>query len=878
MTTSPIGLGTQRTFSGKSLQQIAFPLGGIGTGTVCLGGRGDLRDWEIFNRPAYGTHLPFTFFSLWAKPDGGASVARVLERRLMPPFVAGGGIPFDQMAGLPRLAEAEFCGAYPLAHMRFADGALPLQVELDAFNPFIPLDADDSGLPVAIFRWRLHNPLPVAVDATVAFSLLNAAGYDGESRLRGRSCSLFGGNLNEWVTEKGLAGLHMTGTATAGPGAGSLAVATSWPETTFALRWERAGWFDALQDFWDTLRANGRLPGDAAAAPSPDGETDVGTLGLVAHLAPGETVELPFILSWHFPNLTNYWNKEEEVKGRRLGNYYTTRFANAWDTARYTSANLKRLDAETIAYHDTLFESTLPAVVLDAASSQSAIIRTTTCLRTEDGRFHGFEGCNDNSGCCPMNCTHVWNYEQALAHLFPDLERTMRRTDYDTNTLPTGEQRFRTLLPITSGALWNYVPAADGQMGGILKLYREWQLSGDDAFLRALWPAAKQALEYAWQVWDKDRDGVMEGEQHNTYDVEFYGPNTFMGALYLGALRAAEEIARALGENASADEYRSIYQSGSKKLDRELWNGEFYVQKVRNPRPGDSIKDRYEGRHPPAIREGEDQPRYQYGPGCLADQMLGQWFAHVVGLGYLLPQAHVRRTMRSIVKYNVRKDMSAHHNCQRTYALNGEGGLLLCSWPNGGRPRYPFPYADEVWTGFEYQVAAHLIYEGMVEQGLGIVKRARQRHDGVARNPWNEFECGHHYARAMSSWSLLLALSGYHYSAPARRISFAPRVNASDFRCFFSTGSGWGSFSQKVEGSAMTCTVEVRYGRLAFRTLGLALPDGVSPEHVRVTGPEGKVAATAGLVGKQMVVEFGKEVELGVGQRLTVATEAGNGF
>jgi uncharacterized protein (DUF608 family) len=869
MCTLPPGLGTQRTFSGASLQQIAFPLGGVGTGTVGLGGRGDLRDWEIFNRPAFGARLPFTFFSLWARPQDGEATTRVIERQLLPPFVAGGGMPYDQMCGLPRLAEARFTGAYPLAHVAFDDLSLPLQVELEAFNPFIPLQNDDSGLPVAVLRWRLHNPLAVAVDATVAFSLLNAVGYDGQGALRGRYSAHFGGNLNERVAEAGLAGLRMTGKASAGPGAGSLAIASPWPEQTFRLRWERAGWFDTLQDFWDGLRAQGRLADEAQAEPSPDGETDVGTLGLRAHIAAGATIELPFILAWHFPNLTNYWNGEPAVKGKRLGNYYATRFADAWDAARYTAANLARLEAETRRYHDTLFESTLPPVVLDAVSSQSAIIRTTTCLRTEDGRFHAFEGCNDTSGCCPMNCTHVWNYEQALAHLFPDMERTMRQTDLDTNTLPSGEQRFRTLLPITSGVLWNYVPAADGQMGGVLKLYREWQISGDDDFLRALWPIARQTLAFAWQVWDKDRDGVMEGEQHNTYDVEFYGPNTMMGTLYLGALRAAEEMARYLGETAQADEYRRIYESGCKKMDADLWAGEFYVQKVRNPAPGDSIKAHYDPRHPPALREGEDQPRYQYGAGCLSDQMLGQWFAHVVGLGYLLPEEHVRTTMRSIFRHNFKPDLSAHDNCQRTYALNGEGGLLACSWPNGGRPRYPFPYADEVWTGIEYQAAAHLMYEGMVEEGLAIVQAARARHDGVARNPWNEFECGHHYARAMSSWSLLLALSGYHYSAPARRLSFAPLVNAAGFRCFFSTGGGWGSYAQAISGAAMTCSVELRYGSLALRTLEIAAPAGVAPK-VAVSGPAGKLAATVTRSGERMAVALAREATLAAGQTLTV--------
>ena len=868
------GLGTQRTFTGPSLQQVAFPLGGIGTGTVSLGGRGNLRDWEIFNRPAKGKDLPFTFFALWTRPTNGQANAWVLERRLLPPFVGSHGLLPSQVAGLPRLAEARFTGAYPLAHIAFDDQHVPLKVELEAFNPFIPLNDRDSGLPVAIFKWRLHNPLAVPVDATVAFSLLNPIGYDGQATLvRGRQHPLFGGNLNQWVQETGFAGLRMTGRPIAAddPRAGSLALISPWPRTTFSVHWERSGWFDDLQSFWDDFRDDGRLPDDPTSDATPGGQTDVGTLGLVVTVPAGGTIELPFILAWHFPNLVNYWNPEPEVHGKRVGNYYTTEFADALEVARYTAANLDRLEAETRLYHDTLFDSTLPAEVLDAASSQASVIRTTTCLRTEDGRFHAFEGCFDNAGCCPMNCTHVWNYEQSLAYLFPALERTMRLTDFGVNTLPSGEQRFRTLLPISSGALWDYLPAADGQMGSILKLYREWLVSGDDDFLRQLWPQAQRALAYAWQFWDPDRDGVMEGEQHNTYDIEFYGPNTMTGAIYLAALRAAEEMARALADEQSAAEYRRIYESGRSRYDCELWNGEYYVQRIRSVDESESQRARYTQRHPPAIRPGEPEPRYQYGPGCLSDQVLGQWFAHVVGLGYVLPEEHVRSALRSIYRHNWRADLSDHHSCQRTYALNDEAGLLLCSWPRGGRPRYPFPYADEVWTGVEYQVAAHLIYEGMVEEGLAVVRGVRARHDGVARNPWDEFECGHHYARAMSSWSLLLALSGYRYNAVARRLGFAPALHPESFRCFFSTGTGWGLYSQQLGARSLACSVELRYGDLALRSVEVALPKGADAPSVNVTGPAGSVTAQASADGSRLTVQLGEELVLLSGQSLSIA-------
>src|SRR5438105_11456484 len=180
-----------RLFTGAALSEIAFPLGGIGTGTVSLGGRGDLRDWEIFNRPAKGRWLPYTFFALWARPEGGDAVARVLERRLRPPFVAAQGLPVGQLCGLPRLREAEFHGSYPLATIRFQDDSLPLTVALKALNPLIPMNDRDSGIPCALFTWTLSNPdQERAVEASVAFSLLNACGYDGQAHLGNRHHAL----------------------------------------------------------------------------------------------------------------------------------------------------------------------------------------------------------------------------------------------------------------------------------------------------------------------------------------------------------------------------------------------------------------------------------------------------------------------------------------------------------------------------------------------------------------------------------------------------------------------------------------------------------------------------------------------------------------
>lgn len=840
-------VGPQRTYSGEHLKEVAFPLGGIGTGTVSLGGRGELRDWEIFNRPGKGKFLPYTFVAIYAKADGLEPVARVLESRLQPPYSCGHGLSPSLVSGLPRLDDARFYGEYPFAHIDFADRALPVKVSLDAFNPFIPLNDKDSGIPVAILNYTVKNTSAKAVDVTICFSLFNAVGYDGEAVLGGRGCHLLGFNLNEYVEDKGFRGLKMTSTKYPPEHVlyGSMALVTTHRNVTVLPKWEDPMWWDDLQAFWDDFKSDGVLEDNGMSGPGGDNGTIVGSLGLRVRLRPGESAQLPFILAWHFPNHDNHWDGEECCKGKIIGNWYATQWADAWEAAQYTVKNLKRLEAETREFRRTLFESTLPATVLDAASANISTMRTNTCIRTADGRFHAFEGCSDNRGCCPMNCTHVWNYEQAVAHLFPALERTMRLTDYETNVLDSGKMAFRTKLPL-GAATWDFHGAADGQMGCILKLYREWKLSGDSAFLKRLYPSAKKSMEYAWAEWDKDKDGVMEGIQHNTYDIEFLGPNTMMGTLYLAALLAMEIMANVVGDRSGAKEYRRIFERGAVGYDSLLWNGEFYVQKY----------------------DLDKAPRYQYGEGCLSDQMLGQWFARVVGLGYVLPEKHVKTAIQSVFKYNWKPDLSAHHTVQRVYALNDEAGLLLCSWPRGGRPPLPFTYSDEVWTGIEYQVAAHLIYEGFVKEGLAIVKGARDRHDGLRRNPWNEFECGHHYARAMSSWSLILALSGYQYSAPDKSLAFAPILNAEKFRCFFSTGSCWGSFAQKVQSGRMEAEVEIRYGKLVLQSLMLVAPSTKQFLSVKVTISGKAVPASGERDGAAVKIVFDRAVRLAAGDRL----------
>ncbi|MFC5447738.1 GH116 family glycosyl-hydrolase [Paenibacillus aestuarii] len=774
-------LGPQRTYSGEATEA-AFLLGGIGAGNVSLGARGELRDWELFNHPGKGVSLPNSYFAIWAKAEGAAPVAKVLESKITPPHSLSHGYHPISGGGLPRLDASTLRGEFPVARIDFTDRDLPVSVSLEAFTPFIPLNPNDSGLPGAVLTYHVTNTSDKPVDVTIAGSLLNPIGGFSYDKFYNLITPEAGQNVNEYRTAAGFSGLHLYSNKyqSGEEKYGNLSLVTTNRQVTYKRAWLRGVWFDFLQEFWDDFAEDGRLNDLGYETPSEEGKTDTATLGVYETLAPGETKPIQFILSWYFPNRLNGWSENVRVKapGRELTqNHYVNQFDSSWSAASYLVNHLPRLQQETFKFRDALFSSTFPPYVTEAIANNITVLRSTTCFWLKDGRFLGYEGCFNDWGCCDGNCTHVWNYAQTLAFLFPSLEQNMRRTEFLEEINDDGKMNFRALKMFDTEWIWHgkeAPAAADGQMGAIMRVYREWKLTGDDTFLRELWPSVKKTLKFAFNHWDTDEDYVFDGVQHNTYDIEFYGPNPLTGTFFLGALRAGQEMAAYLGEEATVNLYKDVFAKSSAQLEKLTWNGEYYVQRL----------------------EDVNAYKYQHGIGCLSDQLLGQQLAHLYGLGYLLPKEHVKQAIHSVFKYNFKTDFSNHANCQRTYVLNDEQGLLLCSWPQGGRPRLPFVYSDEVWTGIEYQVATHLIYEGLIEEGLTVVKAVRDRHDGVRRSPWNEVECGHHYARSMASWGLLVALSGFEFDMARKQMKFAPVIEQEQFTCFWSTGTAWGTYSQ----------------------------------------------------------------------------------
>lgn len=791
--------------------RIALPIGGIGTGTVSLGGRGNLQDWEIVNRPAKGFTPNRTFFAIRTASESGEPIVRALEGILPPELYEGWSGSPAANAGLPRFRHYSFETAYPLGAVLLSDPHMPVDVQIEAFNPLIPGDADLSGIPVAVFRFVLINKTSNTISASVCGNMQNFIGTDG-------SLGAPKSNLNSFRNEGGIRGIFLQSQAVKGDAEqwGTLALSTPESgEVTFRTNWAELSWGNSLLDFWDDFAKDGRLDERA----STDIDSPTGSLAVPITIPPYDTQSVRFLLTWHFPNRLSWrapsrnpqtWEKEL----RWIGNYYATKYRDAWEVALRTAQELGALEQQTVQFVSSLCQSDLPHEVKEAALFNLSTLRTQTCFRTPDGYLFGWEGCQDRIGSCFGSCTHVWNYEQAVAFLFGDLAKGMREVEFIHATDARGLMSFRVNLPLAHGTKFA-VAAADGQMGCLIKIYREWQLSGDEAFLRKLWPQVRQALEFCWVPggWDADQDGVMEGCQHNTMDVEYYGPNPQMGFLYLGALRAVEQMARHLGEKGLAETCYQLFRNGSRWLDENLFDGEYYQHRVITPKD-DLVA---EGLAWDMGAKDRSDPDLQLAGGCLVDQLFGQFLAHVCGLGYLASQANIRKTLESILRYNRKSDFYGHFNHMRSYVLNDESALVMASYPHRDRPERPFPYFNEVMTGFEYVAAIGLLYENEEDAGLQCIKAIRDRYDGRRRSPFNEAECGHHYARAMASWAAILALSGFHYSAITGTLSF--RATPEKSRMFWSTGYAWGTLEQSPQATDTQAELTVHAGRLNIRRL-----------------------------------------------------------
>jgi uncharacterized protein (DUF608 family) len=965
---------TDLPYRGEDLATVAMPVGGICAGQMYLTGDGQLAHWDIYNElifTGYGRdnyrmdrspNYPLDQgFAIQVK-SGGKNIRRRLD-----------AIGFDPLG-------IEFSGRYPIGRVSYSEPD-QFAVTLEAFSPFIPLNAPDSALPATLMQYIVTNTSSAPIEVKLAgwmengVCLKSGEAYDGLLRNQvvrdGRLATVLssaeparkdveprkaivltdfeGEDYGDWTVEgeafgtgpargtlpsqqevsgfqgEGLVNTFLGKDAPHGRltspeftierrfinfliGGGNhkgktcinllvdgRVVRTAEGKNNEKLVWqhwavrdlqgkqarieivdaESGGWghinIDQIEqtdkprsgaggvledqiDFGtmalalldgDEAYATARLPDDApdkavfrdppesTQDEEPLAERQVGAVASSFGLAPSEKKTVTFAVAWHFPNRP------------QRGNYYATRFDNAEDVVRYLAKNQDRLVGQTKLWFDACYDSTLPAWLLNRLYSTASTLATSTCQWWANGRFWAWEGV----GCCRGTCTHVWNYEHSMARLFPELERSVREMqDFNPEAgfvEDSGMIQFR-------GEGWSSW-AGDGQAGTVLKAYREHLVSTDDTFLKRNWPRIRKTLEFLINE-DGNQDGLLEGSQHNTYDINFFGPNTMVGSLYLAALRAAEEMALDLGDKDYASKCRRIFESGKKLTVERLFNGDYFIQDV----------------------DLEKHSKHQYGQGCLADQLFGQGWAHQVGLGYVYPQGTILKTLESIWKYNWAPDIKVQndvHRPERWFVDPGEAGLFTCTWPKTPHLPEGVRYKNEVWTGIEYQAAGNMAYDGLVTEALAICRAIHDRYHPAKRNPFNEIECGDHYARGMASHGVFLGLCGFEYHGPKGHLGFAPKLGADDFRAVFTAAEGWGTLSQNRAGSTQTNTIDVKWGQLRIKSLALELPKGKSASAVTATLGDRKLDTTAEQDGKRVLITLANETTVQKGNSIEILTQ-----
>lgn len=681
-------------YTGKKLNEISFPLGGIGSGSIGLAGNGRLKDWEIFNHPSKGSINGYTHFAvkavkgekLYTKVLNG-DIESELSGQFMKKFHEGFGYgpSHKTLCGMPHFRKCEFTGEFPIAKLKFSDDDFPGYINLMAFNPFIPLDGKNSSIPAAFFEIEVNNTENEEITYHIVFSVGNP----------------FKESVNKAKRDSNITMIKMQNAAAKeeSPEYGDLTVATDCENCAVQEYWYRGKWRDNIVSFWNEFSGAQKLKNRKYEE---SGSFDMCSVECVVKVAARSKGKTKFILSWNIPNNYNYWiplkDNEKDVTWK---NYYATLFKDSSESAMYSLENWDSLYKRTNLFKNTLFSATLDKSIIDAVSANLSVLKSPTVLRLENGEFYGWEGVQEEQGSCEGTCQHVWNYAYALCFLFPKLERSIRDLEFKYNTYDNGGMEFRLRLPLGRSDLPKMRACLDGQMGTVIKTYREWKISGDNEWLRKNWNTIQKILEFAWSEenideWDKDKDGVLEGRQHHTLDMELFGPSSWLEGFYLAALLCASEMAEYLGKADKAKEYRTLYENGYDYSKKNLFNGKYFIQKINLS--DKSITEHFDC---PDYRNNETcEITYQIGEGSSIDQLCAQWHANICGIGEIFDKEQRRIATSNMYANNFKKTMRNFTNPWRIFSLNDESGSIICDYPSGAyKPKIPVPYCEETMRG-----------------------------------------------------------------------------------------------------------------------------------------------------------------------------------
>ena len=837
--------GEAEIYRGKELAYIGMPIGGLFTGTVYLGGDGKLWLWDIFNEKKEG--IVDRTYENWqgkkqVKPRDGANFIFPVAPEY--PFEQGFGIKIKQQKNIFKkpldfngFDDIRFKGQYPIAEVSYRDATLPVTIDLQSFSPFIPLNVEASSYPATIMRFTVTNisdkKASVELSGWLENAVLNNSENNKNVKLVNYIEEIYGNTVLSCIAHTD-----------------SEAVKKQRDFGNMSLMLCNSG-KKSKGEAGVTIDSNLLFPeNEQAAAEAKHGEQLCGVLSEKVKLKPKESKEISFIISWYFPNLILPQNKNS--KGENKGRYYSKRFTNSKEVAEEIAKNYEDLYEKTIAWRNCYYnDSTLPHWFLNRAFANTSILATETCYLLEDGRFWAWEGI----GCCAGTCTHVWHYAQAMGRLFPELEKNLReKTDFEVIDSSSGGIDFR-------GSLSNNKYAADGQAGIVLRSYRDYQISENNAsFLEKNWDMIKLALQYLINLdkQDGEANGSIFGEQHNTLDAEWYGNIPVITSLYLAALAASVEMAKEMDDTTAEYEYSTILEAGKKNIEK-LFNGEYFIQN-EDPKHKDAIG---------------------IGSGCYIDQVFGQSWAYQLGLGRLYNKEMIDSSLESLWKYNFVPDMGPLRDSLspqingRPYAIAGDAGLVMCTWPLGGKKEnwekhWQFGYFNECMTGFEHQLASHMIWEDKLDYGFSIEKAIHERYGANKRNPYNEIECSDHYSRAMASYGVFIAACGFSYNGPKGQLGFAPKIKPENFKAAFTGTEGWGTLQQIRTVTSQINTLKIAYGKLAIQQIEVSLPEGKRVSDIKVILNSESINATIKNVGNITTVFFNR-LELIQKDTITVA-------
>jgi non-lysosomal glucosylceramidase len=757
-------------------------LGGIGTGGIELRHDGVFYNWHIFNNLPFGSGAKFPFadesmlfFMLrWQLPDQRARIK--LLQIDWGDTTAGIEIYRYSFPWISGIAHIDYEACFPFVRMQFSDPEMPLTVTLEAFSPFIPHDVKNSALPGVFFNFTVKSTARQPIDVMLMATLRSGIGYDVPHKQHANAI-----HQEDWGK---IAEMQITGMDAAHASYGSQALASLNPDSTYYLGWE------ARHPFYETLIRQKTLPNidttegrnnlNAETGQLQAREKSFSSLALSRTLQPEQGFDHTFLTSWYFPNLYSE-DKSESVKAVCEGNYYANFFTSAADVARYLQEHHDSLQARTRQFTSAFYDSSLPEAILDQVNSHLNTLITSSWL-TKDGKYAIQEGITSSGYWGPMATIDVSLYGGlTLLALFPTLDQAMLRAhariQLESGEISHGIDRHFDWFELETRP--NVPTRVDLPAQYAVLVLRNALWTGDEAFLREMWPSVQRALDYALRERDSDGDGIPDAGGVNTsYDnLAMYGAAAYVGSVWLSALLHALAAARRLGDEAAVSTYSALLERAREQFERKLWNGNYY----RLYSAGD-----------------------QQDEGCLTDQLIGQWCGHLIGLENIVAQDRIGQVIEHIL----------------AQSFDPEIGIRNCTYPGS----YFHEVAEDCWwdqgntswSGVSLAFAGLLLYQGRTEAAEQVIRAVDQYHrrSGVY---FDHPEWGGHYLRPLSAWSILNGALGL--SIHAGRYRFAPALQGDRLKLFFATPHGTAHYQQDRQGGTVTLTVasgELRVTDLRF--------------------------------------------------------------